>query len=76
MGDVHGMEQTIQHVVPMSPVLDTDDWFSDSDIIHLNVAGTSVIVLSSLEAAVNLLEKRSAIYSDRQAAVVVSSPLS
>ncbi|KAJ7873152.1 cytochrome P450 [Mycena leptocephala] len=36
-----------------------------SDIIHLNVAGTSVIVLSSLEAAVNLLEKRSAIYSDR-----------
>ncbi len=50
--------------------------FSDSDIIHLNVAGTSIIVLSSSEAAVNLLEKRSAIYSDRQAAVMVSSPLS
>ncbi|KAJ7888842.1 cytochrome P450 [Mycena leptocephala] len=32
--------------------------FSDSDIIHLNVAGTSIIVLSSSEAAVNLLEKR------------------
>ncbi|KAJ7917029.1 cytochrome P450 [Mycena leptocephala] len=38
----------------------------NSDIIHLNVAGTSIIVLSSSEAAVNLLEKRSAIYSDRR----------
>ncbi|KAJ7097114.1 cytochrome P450 [Mycena belliarum] len=37
----------------------------NSDIIHLDVAGTSVIVLSSLEAASTLLEKRSAIYSDR-----------
>ncbi|KAJ7855065.1 cytochrome P450 [Mycena leptocephala] len=33
-------------------------WSSDSDIIHLNIAGTSIIVLSSTEAAVNLLEKR------------------
>ncbi|KAJ7671061.1 cytochrome P450 [Mycena rosella] len=37
----------------------------DSDIIHLNVAGTSIIVLSSAEAANDLLEKRSSIYSDR-----------
>ncbi|KAJ7483474.1 cytochrome P450 [Mycena latifolia] len=36
-----------------------------SDILHLNIAGTSVIVLSSSEAAVDLLERRSAIYSDR-----------
>ncbi|KAK6988169.1 cytochrome P450 [Favolaschia claudopus] len=35
----------------------------DSDIIHLNVCGTSIIVLSSLEATDMLLEKR--IYSDR-----------
>ncbi|KAJ7483475.1 cytochrome P450 [Mycena latifolia] len=39
-----------------------------SDILHLNIAGTSVIVLSSSDAAVDLLEKRSVIYSDRQAA--------
>jgi hypothetical protein len=51
-------------------------WSSDSDIIHLNIAGTSIIVLSSTEAAMNLLEKRSAIYSDRQAAVTVWSPFS
>ncbi|KAK6988629.1 cytochrome P450 [Favolaschia claudopus] len=37
----------------------------NSDIIHLNLAGTSVIVLSSLGATDALLEKRSAIYSDR-----------
>ncbi|KAJ7448970.1 cytochrome P450 [Mycena latifolia] len=37
----------------------------DSDIIHLNLAGQSVIVLSSLEATRALLEKRSSIYSDR-----------
>ncbi|KAJ7888852.1 cytochrome P450 [Mycena leptocephala] len=33
-------------------------WPSDSDIIHLNIAGTSIIVLSSTEATINLLEKR------------------
>ncbi|KAJ7454131.1 cytochrome P450 [Mycena latifolia] len=37
----------------------------DSDIIHLDLLGQSVIVLSSLEATTALLEKRSAIYSDR-----------
>ncbi|KAJ7690140.1 cytochrome P450 [Mycena rosella] len=37
----------------------------NSDIIHLNAMGTSVVVLSSVEAAEDLLEKRSAIYSDR-----------
>ncbi|KAJ7460270.1 cytochrome P450 [Mycena latifolia] len=37
----------------------------DSDIIHLDLLGQSVIVLSSLEATTALLEKRSTIYSDR-----------
>ncbi|KAJ6620363.1 cytochrome P450 [Mycena sp. CBHHK59/15] len=37
----------------------------DSDILHLNVAGTSIIVLSSAEATNELLEKKAAIYSDR-----------
>ncbi|KAJ6570092.1 cytochrome P450 [Mycena vulgaris] len=36
----------------------------NSDIIHLNLAGTSMVVLSSLEAAEDLLDRRSAIYSD------------
>ncbi|KAJ7616024.1 cytochrome P450 [Roridomyces roridus] len=39
----------------------------NSDIIHLNMAGTSVVVLSSLQVAEALLDKRSSIYSDRPA---------
>ncbi|KAJ6570091.1 cytochrome P450 [Mycena vulgaris] len=38
---------------------------SNSDIIHLNAAGTSIVVISSVEAAKDLLDKRSVIYSDR-----------
>jgi len=37
----------------------------DSDIIHLDIAGTSMIILSSVAAAKDLLDRRSAIYSDR-----------
>ncbi|KAJ7312302.1 cytochrome P450 [Mycena albidolilacea] len=39
----------------------------DSDILHLNVAGKSIIILSSLQATNDLMVKRSSIYSDRQA---------
>ncbi|KAF9444939.1 cytochrome P450 [Macrolepiota fuliginosa MF-IS2] len=38
----------------------------DSDIIYLDAAGTPFIILNSLEASVELLDKRSARYSDRQ----------
>ncbi|SJL11893.1 uncharacterized protein ARMOST_15307 [Armillaria ostoyae] len=38
---------------------------ADSDIIHLDVVGTSVIVLNSLDATSDLLDKRSSIYSSR-----------
>ncbi|KAJ7607902.1 cytochrome P450 [Roridomyces roridus] len=37
----------------------------ESDIIHLNAAGQSMVILSSMESAVELLEKRSSIYSNR-----------
>ncbi|KAF7330077.1 Cytochrome P450 [Mycena kentingensis (nom. inval.)] len=37
----------------------------NSDILHLSVAGKSIIVLSSAAAAHELLEKRSGMYSDR-----------
>ncbi|KAF9545039.1 cytochrome P450 [Agrocybe pediades] len=36
-----------------------------SDIIHLQVGSTSIVVLDSFEAATDLLEKRSSIYSGR-----------
>ncbi|KAF9457689.1 cytochrome P450 [Collybia nuda] len=37
----------------------------NTDIIHLDVAGTSIVVLDTSEAATELLEKRSSIYSGR-----------
>ncbi|PPQ87697.1 hypothetical protein CVT25_011464 [Psilocybe cyanescens] len=37
----------------------------DTDILYLNVAGTSIVVLDSAEAVLELFEKRSSIYSDR-----------
>ena len=36
-----------------------------SDIIYLNLLGTPIVVLHTQEAAVDLFEKRSALYSDR-----------
>ncbi|KZP21555.1 cytochrome P450 [Athelia psychrophila] len=36
-----------------------------SDIVYLNVLGKPMVVLNTLEAATELLERRSAIYSDR-----------
>ncbi|KAJ7101265.1 cytochrome P450 [Mycena belliarum] len=37
----------------------------DTDILHVDLAGSSLIVLSSLKATEDLMEKRSAMYSDR-----------
>ncbi|KAF9041392.1 cytochrome P450 [Panaeolus papilionaceus] len=37
----------------------------NSDIVHLNMAGTSIVVLNSVKATKDLLEKRSSIYSNR-----------
>ncbi|KAJ6461194.1 cytochrome P450 [Mycena vitilis] len=37
----------------------------DSDILHLDAAGTSMIILSSARAVHDLLEQRSSVYSDR-----------
>jgi len=39
--------------------------FPDTDVLYLNVAGTSLVVLDSAEASLELLEKRSSIYSGR-----------
>jgi len=37
----------------------------DTDILYLNIAGQSIVVLDTVEAATELLEKRSSIYSGR-----------
>ncbi|TFK67280.1 cytochrome P450 [Pluteus cervinus] len=45
-------------------------------IFSLNLAGQPVIVINSLEAAVDLLERRSSIYSDRPRVIVANEILS
>lgn len=37
----------------------------DSNVIHLSALGTHLVILNSHESAIDLLEKRSAVYSDR-----------
>jgi hypothetical protein len=67
MGDLCRMEQTIQYAVgfPILYLVPINLHDLGSDIIHLNVAGTSIVVLSSLEAVRQLFERRSSLYSDR-----------
>ncbi|KAK0187278.1 cytochrome P450 [Armillaria mellea] len=43
-----------------------------TDIIHLDVAGTSIMVLNTVEAATELLDNRSAIYSSRPRMTMVN----
>lgn len=43
----------------------------ESDIIHVNLLGQPVIVLNSVESAVDLLEKRGANYSGRPSFAVM-----
>ena len=64
MGDVYEVGERIQsvldtlHNIHLMPCI-------DSDIIHVNALGTSIVILNSYEVAVNLLDKRSGIYSSR-----------
>ena len=46
----------------------------DSDIIFLELLGNNIVVLNSAEAASDLLEKRSAIYSDRVCPPIMKDP--
>lgn len=45
--------------------LNTDQLCAESDVIGLRIFGTNIVVVNSLEAATELLDKRSSIYSDR-----------
>ncbi|KAJ8079623.1 hypothetical protein PM082_011210 [Marasmius tenuissimus] len=44
----------------------------DTDIIHLNAAGASIVVLDSMKAAEELIEKRGTIYSSRPHSVILN----
>jgi hypothetical protein len=42
------------------------------DVVHIDIFGQSIIILNSLQAARDLLDKRSSIYSDRPRFVLLS----
>ena len=47
-----------------------------SDVIYLNLLGTSIYVLNSVQAINDLLDKRSSIYSDRYDSLSSTSVIS
>ena len=47
------------------PLVPAKGALSGSDVIHVDVMGSHIIILNSMKAAKELLEKRSSIYSDR-----------
>ncbi|KAJ7366653.1 cytochrome P450 [Mycena albidolilacea] len=55
------------HDIPTeSPWVTYMEWGRQyGDVVHAQVFGTHIVVLNSLKAAVDLLEKRASIYSDR-----------
>ncbi|KAK0200298.1 cytochrome P450 [Desarmillaria ectypa] len=61
--------------MPASPEWEAyDRWCKeyDTDIIHFDVAGTSIVVLNTVKAATELLDNRSAIYSSRPRMTMVN----
>ena len=64
MADVPQVVQRIQCVAEIVFSIPTQ-LFLDTDILRLSVAGTTLIVLDTSEAATELLEKKSSIYSGR-----------
>ena len=54
-----GMRSRHLHLVPVNWPL------AGSDIVYANVMGSHIVILNSIKAANELLEKRSSIYSDR-----------
>ena len=44
--------------------------FQPGDLIYLNAAGQSIVIINSQKVAVELLDRRAGIYSDRPSDVV------
>ncbi|KAH7335753.1 cytochrome P450 [Rhizoctonia solani] len=69
----------VGHAFSMPPGLDHINFMEigrklNSDIIYLNLMGKPLVVLNSTQAAIDLLEKRSSIYSTRINSPMVTDP--
>ena len=71
MGDVYEVGTRIQSVMdrdsdrPLRIHIINLMLCADSDIIHVNALGTSMIILNSYKVATDLLDQRSSTYSSR-----------
>jgi hypothetical protein len=54
--------------------MDADIWlmWCSGDVVHIKMFGQPVVILNSLQASRDLLDKRSAIYSDRPRFVLLA----
>jgi hypothetical protein len=64
MGNIRPVVSSIQYVLDLYSLLQVDTPI-DSSVIHLNLIGTHLMIVNSVEVAHELFDKRSAIYSDR-----------
>ena len=64
MGDICEVGTRIQFVIDSPHSIDLTPCL-DSDIIHVNALGTSMVILNSYKVAADLLDERSTIYSSR-----------
>ena len=51
-------------------------WFRPGDLIYLNGAGQPIVIINSQKVAVELLDRRAAIYSDRPINVIACDIMS
>jgi len=66
MGGVHSNGQGAQWVELQLVVREAVDLhFVETDVLHLDIFGAHILVLSKAESVLELLNKRSAAYSDR-----------
>lgn len=65
MANIREMGERLRYEHVSTQRLNLLKGLSDSDVIYLNVLGKSLVILNSAQAAHDLLERRSNIYSDR-----------
>lgn len=69
----NGQKNTVTlHELLFRPHSDSD---TESDIIYLSLLGQPVIILNSVQSAIDLLDKKGAIYSDRPPFVLLEAYL-
>ena len=65
---MNGVESTVSRGFMAAVISELTNDYPDSSIIGYKALGTNIIVLNTVDAANELLDRRSAIYSDRYVA--------